>query len=84
MRTDSSCGVDLSKDFLVVTGAALADDGEHTHSAGQEGGNATEGAKGSTRRPWAKPVVHRISLQRTLTGSLSAGDIGAPFSGPLP
>lgn len=72
------------KDVLNVTGAALTDDGEHTHSAGRAVGMATEAAKGSARRPWMKPVVHRISLQRTLTGSLITGDIGAPFSGPLP
>jgi hypothetical protein len=59
-------------------GAEMAGYGEQEQSASQSAGMPGEPAVGeSARRVWARPVVRRFSLQRTLAGTGTFSDLGA-------
>lgn len=59
------------------TGAEMAGYGEQGQPAGQSARMPGEPASGeSARRAWAKPVVRRFSLQKTLAGTGTFGDAG--------
>jgi len=62
----------------------MAGYGEHVPSAAQPAGMRAEGTAGESARPaWAKPVVRRFSLQKTLAGSGAFAD-GGGHSQPTP
>lgn len=59
----------------------MAGYGEHGQSAGQAAGMRAEPAtEESARRAWAKPVIRRFSLQKTLAGSGAFLDMGGTHS----
>lgn len=56
----------------------MAHDAEHSRAAGRPTGvRAERMAEESARPAWAKPVVRRFSLQKTLAGSGAFHDTGA-------
>jgi hypothetical protein len=63
----------------------MAGYGGHGQSEGQPAGMGAEGAaEESARRAWAKPVVRRFSLQKTLAGSGIFFDAGGTHTAPSP
>ena len=69
----------------IIRGAEMAGYGEHGQPTGQAAGMRAEpAAEESARRAWAKPVVRRFSLQRTLAGSGVAFDAGGTHTAPSP
>jgi hypothetical protein len=53
----------------------MASDGEYSRAAGRPTGvRAEQTAEECARRAWAKPALHRFSLQRTMALSGSSTD----------
>jgi len=59
----------------------MAGDDEHGQTAGIQAERTTEE---SARPAWAKPVVRRFSLQKTLAGSGNFTDAGGAHTAPSP